>query len=91
MGLEAQIFESVPLSVWSHLKKIPCPALVIRGEASNAFSKPATVSVKAVGPEFELQEIPRSGHFVPLEQPQACARVILTFLQKQKGPVKDKK
>ena len=42
-------------------------------------------------PEFELQEIPRSGHFVPMEQPQACARVILTFLQKQKGPVKDKK
>jgi len=26
-----------------------------------------------------------------MEQPQACARVILTFLQKQKGPVKDKK
>ncbi len=23
--LEAQIFESVPLNVWSYLKKIPCP------------------------------------------------------------------
>jgi len=26
-----------------------------------------------------------------MEQPQACARVILIFFQKQKEPVKDKK
>jgi pimeloyl-ACP methyl ester carboxylesterase len=83
--LEAQIFESVPLNVWSHLKRIPCPVLVIRGEASDTFSRPAAEGIKAVRPESELREIPRSGHFVPMEQPQACDRVILKFLQKQKG------
>ena len=81
--LEAQIFESVPLNVWSHLKKIPCPVLVIRGEASDTFSTPAAEGIKAVVPEFAMQEIPRAGHFVPMEQPQACARVILKFLQKK--------
>jgi pimeloyl-ACP methyl ester carboxylesterase len=82
--LEAQIFESVPLNVWSYVKKISCPVFVVRGEASETFTGQAANRIKAVRPEFVLQEIPRSGHFVPMEQPQACARVVLTFLQKQK-------
>jgi pimeloyl-ACP methyl ester carboxylesterase len=79
--LEAQIFESVPVNVWSYVKKIACPVLVVRGEASETFSRQAAGRIEAVRPEFELREIPRSGHFVPMEQPQACARVILEFLR----------
>ncbi|MGW8187667.1 MAG: alpha/beta fold hydrolase [Desulfobacterales bacterium] len=83
--LEAQIFESVPLNVWSHVKKITCPVLVVRGEASETFLRQAANRITAVRPEFELQEIPHAGHFVPMEQPQACALVILTFLRKLNG------
>jgi len=83
--LEAQIFESVPLNVWSYVKKIVCPVFVVRGEASETFLKQAASRIKAVRPEFEMEEIPRSGHFVPMEQPRACAFVILDFLRKQSG------
>jgi pimeloyl-ACP methyl ester carboxylesterase len=67
------------------VKKIACPVFVVRGEASETFLRQAASRIKAVRPEFEIEEIPRSGHFVPMERPRACAFVILKFLRKQSG------
>ena len=47
--LEAQIFESVPLDVWSQCRKISCPVLAVRGEQSDVFLKEAAVRLGAHG------------------------------------------
>ena len=47
--LEAQIFESVPLDVWSQCRKIRCPVLAVRGEQSDVFLKEAAVRLRAHG------------------------------------------
>ncbi len=67
--LEAQIFESVPLNVWSYAKKVSCPVLVIRGAASDTFVATAARRLEDKMPNIELATIPRAGHFVPMEQP----------------------
>jgi pimeloyl-ACP methyl ester carboxylesterase len=79
--LEAQIFESVPLNVWSYVKKLAVPVLVIRGEASDVFAVKAAEGIRAVRPDARIAVIRRAGHFVPMERPAACARVILPFLR----------
>ncbi len=80
--LEAQIFESVPLNVWSYVNKISCPVLALRGAASDTFVPAAARKLQAMVQNFELVEIPRSGHFVPMEQPRACSRAINAFMER---------
>lgn len=82
--LEAQIFESVPLNIWSYTRRIACPVLTLRGKASDAFPPAAARRLKSIIPELELVEIADTGHFLPMEQPQECARVIAEFLHKQR-------
>jgi len=77
--MEAQIFESVPLDVWTYAPHIRCPVLAIRGQYSEVF--PAGVArnlARHIG-DYRLQIIARAGHFVPMEQPEACARAIVEF------------
>lgn len=80
--LEAQIYESVPLNVWSYAKKISCPVLAIRGASSDTFVPAAARKLQALVLGFKLVEIPRSGHFVTMEQPWACSRAIKAFLDR---------
>lgn len=80
--LEARIFESVPLNVWSYAKKISCPVLAVRGAASDTFVPSAARKLQTMVRDVHLAEIPRSGHFVPMEQPLACAREIKAFLDR---------
>lgn len=80
--LEAQIFESVPLNIWSFAKRICCPVLAVKGASSDAFVSSAARRLKTMIQDFELVDIPQSGHFVPMEQPQACACEIIAFLNR---------
>ncbi len=77
--LEAQIFETVPRDVWSYAPRIACPTLVIRGEYSDAFTLESAKRLKRLIEECHIETIAHSGHFVPMEQPQACAGLISTF------------
>ena len=85
--LEAQIFESVPLSAWGYAKKLSCPVLAIRGEFSDTFMADPARRLKNVIGDYELVTIPDSGHFVPMEKPQECAQAIKEFLQRKSGSV----
>lgn len=78
--LEAQIFESIPLNVWRYGEKIRCPVLAIRGELSDTFLADAAERLKKSIADYELQTIPRSGHFPPMEKPQESANLILDFV-----------
>ena len=86
--LEAQIFESVPLNVWSYVSMISCPVLAVRGAASDAFVAPAARKLQATAANVEWVEIPQSGHFVPMEQPQACARAVKMFLGRRSDGIR---
>ena len=81
--LEAQIFESIPLNVWRYAKKIKCPMLAIRGELSDIFFADAAKRLKNLITDYELQTLPRSGHFPPMEKPQESAELILDFIKRK--------
>jgi pimeloyl-ACP methyl ester carboxylesterase len=81
--LEAQIFESIPLNVWRYTKKIHCPVLAIRGERSDVFFDDAAKRLKKRIADIELQALPQSGHFPPMEKPQESANLILDFIDRK--------
>ena len=81
---EAQIFESVPLDVWTYASKISCPVLAIRGEHSGAFTVDAAERLGSLIADFELITIPGAGHFVPMGKPVECADVIKEFIARRK-------
>ena len=78
--LEAQIFESVPMDVWTYASRISCPVLVIRGEYSDALYKDATQRLSTAIPDCRLVTVARAGHFIPMEKPEECAATIRQFL-----------
>lgn len=77
--LEAQIFETVPIDVWDYASRIYCPVLIIRGKHSDAFSQKSAARLMKLVPDCRIETIARAGHFVPMEQPEACARLISAF------------
>jgi len=81
--LEAQIFESIPLKVWRYAKKIKCPVMAIRGELSDTFFADAAQRLGDIIADYELQTIPDTGHFPPMEKPQESARLILDFVHRK--------
>jgi pimeloyl-ACP methyl ester carboxylesterase len=81
--LEAQIFESVPLNVWTYAKKISCPVLAIRGEQSDVFTADSAERLKYLISDYELVTIPGAGHFVPMGKPEECARAITEFVHRK--------
>jgi len=83
---EAQIFESVPLNVWTYAPKISCPVLAVRGQYSGAFTVDAAQRLGRLIPNFKLVTIPGAGHFVPMGKPVECARVIKEFIRHQLRP-----
>lgn len=83
---EAQIFESVPLDVWTYAPKISCPVLAVRGQHSGAFTKDAAARLGRLISNFKLVTIPGAGHFVPMGKPVECARVIKDFIGRKLQP-----
>lgn len=81
---EAQIFESVPLDVWKYAGKIKCPVLAIRGFHSDSFYADAASNLKKYIRDYRLETVPNAGHFLPMEKPVECARIIINFINRQK-------
>jgi pimeloyl-ACP methyl ester carboxylesterase len=81
--LEAQIFESIPLNVWRYAKKIRCPVLAVRGELSDIFAADVAQQLKNSIADYELQTVPRTGHFPSMEKPKECAHLILDFVTRR--------
>ena len=67
--------------LWSALEKLPCPALVVRGAASDVLS--ADVADKMVDDvlrQGRLEVIPRAGHSVMLDNPEAFEKALAGFV-----------
>lgn len=80
---EAQIFETIPLNIWSYLKRIETPVLVLRGENSDTFRRDAAEKLKGLRSNIQVEDIPGTGHFLPMERPDLCAQRILDFIEKE--------
>jgi pimeloyl-ACP methyl ester carboxylesterase len=66
--------------MWKALEKLPCPALVVRGAASDVMSADvADRMVDEVLPNATLEVIPRAGHSVMLDNPKEFERALCRF------------
>jgi pimeloyl-ACP methyl ester carboxylesterase len=67
--------------LWDALGRVPCPCLVIRGAASDVVSADvAERMVEEVLPAGRLAVIPRAGHSVMVDNPEACRDAVLDFV-----------
>lgn len=80
--LEAQIFESIPLNVWSYVRRVRCPLLTIRGSLSDVFQAEAANRLQRRAPHARVVTIDGTGHFPTMEKPKECAQAIRGFLQR---------
>jgi pimeloyl-ACP methyl ester carboxylesterase len=67
--------------LWAALENLPCPALVVRGAASDVFD-PDTADrmVDDVIPNAKLAVVPRAGHSVMLDNPEAFTEALSEFV-----------
>ncbi len=67
--------------LWAALRALPCPALVVRGAASDVMSaEVADQMVDDVIPNAKLETVARAGHSVMLDNPEAFERVLTAFV-----------
>ena len=85
--LEAHIYASVPLDLWHFAPKINCPLLVIRGQHSDVFKPESAARLKRLIPGCQIETIADAGHFVPMEHPSSCTRLIVNFVAQHPKPI----
>jgi pimeloyl-ACP methyl ester carboxylesterase len=67
--------------LWAALKGLPCPALIVRGAASDVMSaEVADKMVDDVIPSARLETVARAGHSVMLDNPEAFEKVLTAFV-----------
>jgi pimeloyl-ACP methyl ester carboxylesterase len=67
--------------LWAALAGLPCPALVVRGAASDVMSaEVADKMVDDVIPKAVLETIARAGHSVMLDNPEAFEKALTGFV-----------
>jgi pimeloyl-ACP methyl ester carboxylesterase len=67
--------------LWGALKALPCPALVVRGAASDVLSADvADKMADEVIPNGKLEVIARAGHSVMLDNPEAFEKALCAFV-----------
>jgi pimeloyl-ACP methyl ester carboxylesterase len=67
--------------LWAALEKLPCPALVIRGAASDVMTaEVADEMVDDVIPDAKLETVARAGHSVMLDNPPAFEKALASFI-----------
>jgi len=78
---EARIFELTPASVWSDLRRVEVPVLVIRGASSDTFLAGAAKKVRRELPNATVLELSDTTHFLPMERPASLAATIIDWHQ----------
>jgi esterase len=67
--------------LWDALARVPCPTLVIRGAASDVVSADvADRMAEEVLAQGRLVVIPRAGHSVMVDNPEACRDALTAFV-----------
>ena len=69
-----------PEAGWQLLASIDVPTLLVRGEISDILSRETAERMVQAIPGCRFEEVPGSGHSVPLERPSEFLRAVRTFL-----------
>ena len=77
---EARVFETSPHAIWRRMRSVTVPTLVLRGGDSDTLIPAALERIRRTVPGVQTEELPGTTHLFPLEQPEACGRRILAFL-----------
>ncbi|HLF01769.1 MAG TPA: alpha/beta hydrolase [Anaerolineales bacterium] len=77
---EVKVYEAGPLDLWSQLKELKSPLIIIRGVYTNAFLPKAAQRVQNFLPDAIIHTVEGAGHLVPLEKPDAVGMLISEFL-----------
>lgn len=77
---EAEIFSSFPRRLWSALKQLKCPALIIYGNQTYPFVKHSVHRLHRLNSQVEFQEL-KGGHCFMQEYPQVTASAIQSWLK----------
>jgi len=64
-----------------HVKNIKCPTLIVRGEESLVMRRDKAREMNRYISQSRLVEIPKSGHIVPLDNPNSLQKVVMDFLK----------
>ena len=78
---ESKIFETTPASVWSDIRRLQVPVLVIRGALSDTFLAGAANKIRRELPGATVVELPNTTHLLPMEQPATVAATIINWNQ----------
>jgi pimeloyl-ACP methyl ester carboxylesterase len=62
------------------VRGLKLPVLVLYGAKSDTFLAPAVKRFQSQVPHAQFKCFEKSGHFVPMEQPEATAEAIFDFL-----------
>jgi pimeloyl-ACP methyl ester carboxylesterase len=65
--------------LWDALSGVPCPALVVRGAASDVLSPEVADRMEETLPHGELAVVPRAAHSVMVDNPDGLREVIGRF------------
>ncbi len=68
------------LEIWRGLKNLKLPLLIIRGQETDTFLEKTANQIEKIVPQVDIISVPGAGHLLPLEKPQAVARIILDYL-----------
>jgi pimeloyl-ACP methyl ester carboxylesterase len=78
---ESKCFSVCPHDIWRYVPQLKLPVLVLYGASSDTFLATAVKRFQSKVPRARFKCFEKSGHFVPMEQPEATAEAIFDFLQ----------
>jgi pimeloyl-ACP methyl ester carboxylesterase len=67
-------------AMWAALRALPCPGLVVRGAASDVLAADVADAMVEAMPRGTLVTVPRAGHSVMLDNPEATIDAICGFV-----------
>lgn len=80
---EASLYAEAPdLELWPEASRFGGPVLLVGADPSVAHPAPTAFANKALGREnaYDYLAVPGTGHFLQLEEPEACAGVLRDFV-----------
>ncbi len=79
--LEGAIFEN-PIYPWRVIRQVDCPVLLVYGADSYPFFPATIAAIRRLNPSIDIRRV-AGGHCFMQEDPDATARLVLDFLQRQ--------
>lgn len=78
---EAHIYTAPPEDLWEIARRVPLPALALKGEHTDTISDDGWQRWQKMRPGMEFVEIRDAGHLLPMEKPGETAGYIRSFIK----------